>query len=132
MNVQPWQLEMLKKMSGMKPGELKLTMAGRQAGKSYWTAQAIQRLMDDLTNNPVETILLNEGSVYGSRYYTAEPIGGNWLEMESWCLETYGSLNHPIWGENQIPEPAQRWYMNNRKFWFKNESDRIMFVLKWL
>jgi hypothetical protein len=24
-----------------------------------------------------------------------------------------------------------RWYMNNRKFWFKTEKDRNWFMLRW-
>jgi len=24
-----------------------------------------------------------------------------------------------------------RWYMNNRKFWFRDQADQLMFVMKW-
>jgi hypothetical protein len=92
---------------------------------------AANRILNDLKNLPVEDLILTEGKVYGSRYYCVEPIGGNWLEMETWCLETFGSGDYPIWGENKAPEPAQRWYTNNRKFWFRDEMDRTIFVLKW-
>ena len=130
MNIQPWQTEMLKKMTQYK-GRGLIQITGRQMGKSALSAQAMKRLMDDIWFSPVQDIVLAEGTVYGSRYYTAEPVGGNWREMETWCYETFGYAGERIWGEEKAPEPAQRWYMNNRKFWFRDEKDRMIFVLKW-
>ena len=127
----PWQMEMLKKLQGVKPGEMTIMMAGRSAGKSHWTNVAIKRLMDDLNNRPIENLVLGQGTVYGARYHTVEPVGGSWLEMESWCLETFGDPGKHIWGEKEAPVPAQRWYMNNRKFWFRTEKDRNWFVMRW-
>jgi hypothetical protein len=115
-----------------KGSELKVIMAGRGTGKSYWSGQAIDRLMKDLMSQPVEDLIPSQGTVYGSRYYCIEPIGGNWLEMETWCYETFGETGS-IWQEtkNLTPEPHKRWYANNRKFWFRNEKDRDWFVIKW-
>ena len=107
-----------------------MIISGRQLGKSQLTNQAFLRLWDDIHNRPVEHLVLSEGTVYGSPYYCVEPVGGSWLEMEKWALRTYGESTVSIYGEN-VPEPAQRWYMNNRKFWFRDEQDRMMFVLKW-
>ncbi len=128
--MQQWQLDMLDKMTRYK-GRGLIQVTGRNVGKSAFSAQALQRMMDDLYSRPIEDIVLSEGTVYGARYYTAEPIGGNWLEMEAWCYETFGDDTQPIWGESKAPEPAQRWYKNARKFWFRNEKDRMLFVLKW-
>lgn len=115
-----------------KGSELKVIMAGRGTGKSYWSGQAIDRLMKDLMSQPVEDLIPSQGTVYGSRYHCIEPIGGNWLEMETWCYETFGETGS-IWQEtkNLTPEPHKRWYANNRKFWFRNEKDRDWFVIKW-
>lgn len=102
----------------------------RRFGKS--SVEAYNRLWHDIFNHDELTdIKLAEGTIYGSRYYTAEPIGGNWFEMEIWCREIFGNDTSPIWGADKAPEPEQRWYMNNRKFWFREEKDRMMFVLKW-
>ena len=127
----PWQIEMLDKMSGLKKGELSIITAGRQVGKSAFSAQAFQRLWEDLHARPVENLILSEGTVYGCQYYCVEPIGGVWLEMEAWCINAFDSTQGSIWGENPPPEPAQRWYMNNRKFWFRDDADRLMFVMRW-
>ena len=112
--------------------EFKIMMSGRNTGKSYWTAKAIDRLMKDLLKKPVEDLMLSEGTVYGARYHCVEPIGGSWLEMEIWCSDTFGETGS-IWSEtkNLTPEPLKRWYMNNRKFWFRNERDRTLFIMRW-
>ena len=125
----PWQMELLEKMYKYK-GRGMIQVTGRLAGKSHARA-AYQRLFDAIYNVPVTDIVLGEGRVYGARYYTAEPVGGNWQEMEAWCYETFGNAGDKIWGEPEAPEPAQRWYMNNRKFWFRDDRDRMIFVLKW-
>jgi hypothetical protein len=127
----PWQEDMLKKMSGFKPGELITYSAGRGTGKSYWSGQAVNRLMQDLMNRPVEDLVLSEGAVYGSQYHCVEPVGGTWIEMQEWCFNQFGDSGKHIWGEKETPEPQQRWYMNNRKFWFRNEQDQLMFVMRW-
>jgi len=132
MNIQPWQLDMLDKMTKYKgKGLLQVTGVGRKVGKSMMTAQAIDRLMRDLNSQPISDLIMSEGRVYDARYYCVEPVGGDWREMEAWCYQAFGDDSYLIWGENKAPEPAQRWYKNNRKFWFRNEADRTMFVLKW-
>lgn len=124
--LEPWQQRALNAFKG--GGVVQIT--GRHSNKSV-VQQAYKRLFDDIYQRPIEDLVLSEGKIYGSRYYTAEPVGGNWLDMESWCTETFGPGCRALWGEKKAPEPAQRWYMNNRKFWFRNERDRTLFILRW-
>ncbi len=126
----PWQKEVLTKMTKFK-GRGLTQITGRNVGKSAFSAQAFQRLWDDLHRRPIEDLKLSEGTVYGKRYYCVEPVGGNWMDMEVWCMDTFGGPGDKIWGEEKAPEPSRRWYMNNRKFWFYDELDRMVFVLKW-
>ena len=125
--LEPWQQRAL---DNIYKGHGAVQMTGRQTGKSMYSAQAYKRLFDDIFSKPVEALMLSEGKVYGARYYCVEPIGGNWIDMETWCIETFGSSGDSIWGSD-IPEPACRWYANNRKFWFRNEADRDLFLLRW-
>ncbi len=124
-----WQQEILDKMTKYK-GRGLVQITGRQSGKSQLSAQAFQRMVDDLARRPVQELVISEGKVYGARYYCVEPIGGSWLEMESWCIDTYGSSGS-MWDITQTPLINHRWYMNDRKFWFRNETDRTLFVIKW-
>ena len=103
----------------------------RQNGKSHFTAVAIKRLMDDMLNRPVEDLVLSEGTVFGARYYCVEPVGGNWARMEIWCHDTYGEAAS-VWDAKNINWPdCGRWYMNDRRFWFRDDRDRTMFILRW-
>jgi hypothetical protein len=124
-------MNMLDKMSGFKPGELSVISVGRQAGKSMFTQQAIERLTRDLNSQPISDLILSEGRVYGARYYCVEPVGGNWLEMEQWATQAYGPGGSVWHVETESYKPADRWYANNRRFWFRYEADRTMFILKW-
>jgi hypothetical protein len=70
---------------------------------------------------------ISEGTVYGSRYLTVHPENGwHWNEMMDWMVKTFGPTAHDgVW------TPNQRWYANNSKFWFRNEADRTLFILRW-
>ena len=129
----PYQQAMLDKISvGLKAGEMMIMSSGRQSGKSMLNA-AYGRLWNDImeANSKVSDMQLGEGTVYGSRYYTVQPVGGNWRDMEAWCTKVFGDGSRALWGEKKAPEPARRWYMNNSKFWFKSEKDRDWFLVMW-
>ena len=70
---------------------------------------------------------LSEGRVYGARYLTVHPNNGaKWNEMMAWMIGTFGpSAEDGIW------TPDMRWYANNAKFWFRDEKDLTMFILRW-
>ncbi len=126
-----WQLDMLDKLSAVEPGELRIMMSGRRVGKSAFSAQALRRIMEDIYNRPVEDLILTENKISGAKYYCVQPQGGNWKDMEQWCTKTFGEAGE-IWPNQDFVWPEMpRWVQNNRKFWFRNESDRTMFVMKW-
>ena len=124
--IQHWQEKII---NGFKPGEMAIVTGGRQTGKSQM--QAYMRMWNDIQQRPVEDLKLTEGTVYGSRYHCIEPVGGSWIEMQEWCFNQFGDSGKHIWGEKETPTHPQRWYMNNRKFWFRDEQDRLMFVMRW-
>ena len=80
---------------------------------------------------------LEEGRVYGARYYVVHPVpsweldndwGGvdAWNSMVEWMVATFGpTLKDGVWA------PGQRWYVNNARFYFRNEQDRDWFILRW-
>ena len=80
---------------------------------------------------------LNEGRVFGARYWIVKPVpswdpagdwGGieTWDRMVEWMVETFGPTpKDGVW------TPSCRWYVNNAKFWFRNEQDMMLFLLRW-
>lgn len=130
----PWQEKILVDIEsgGYKPGEMVVMMAGRGVGKSTLNSAVFKRLWDDIHRpRPVEDLILSEQPVHGARYYCVEPQGGSWTEMEEWCRSSFGEPGD-MWESNDWcwPESA-RWLQNNRKFWFRKERDRSLFIIRW-
>ena len=57
--------------------------------------------------------------------------------METWCVDTFGDRSN-VWdittsysGEPPTWRERGRWFANDRRFWFRNERDRTMFILRW-
>jgi hypothetical protein len=49
-------------------------------------------------------------------------------------MAVFGDSTGSIWAEEvnkTTPTPGERWYSNNRKFWFRSERDRDWFIIKW-
>jgi hypothetical protein len=129
--LEPWQQKIFDKIcvGGFKKGELMIMSAGHQSGKSTLSQQAIDRLMRDLNSRPIEGLVLGDRRIHGSRFYTVEPLGGNWLEMQQWAYAIYGEPSHLWLSPDDLVQC--RWFANDRKFWFRNERDRTLFILKW-
>jgi hypothetical protein len=125
--LQSWQEKLWAdiKSGGVKPGEMMIMTAGRNIGKSQITQQVIDRLTRDLLSRPVEELKTMEGRIHGAVYHVVEPIGGNWREMELWCTKSFGPISN-VWDEE-----LGRWYANDRKFWFRKERDRTLFIMRW-
>lgn len=46
-------------------------------------------------------------------------VEGNIAQALNWCQKTFGP-------------PGERWFIVNHRFHFSNESDTLIFTLKWL
>lgn len=129
MNV--WQQQIFDRIvsGGVKPKELVFMTTGRGVGKSQMSQQAIDRLMRDLNSQPITGIVTGERRVHGSRFYTAQPQGGSWLDMEAWVCEHMGP-GSSVWA---LPEQlgSCRWFANDRRFWFRQQEDLVMFLMRW-
>ena len=81
-----------------------------------------------------QRLIRSEGRHYGARYHTLKPEGYTpnwdnqiWGGMVEWAVEQFGAAGS-LWDS----EPhCDRWYVNNAKFWFRDEEDAIMFILRW-
>jgi hypothetical protein len=134
-----WQKDMLNTAVGFKSGEMAIMTAGRNTGKSVLNSATFQSMWNSVFNPkpvPISDLILDEGKVYGARYYTIEPVGGTWLEMEDWSREAFGDPAEIWYTESSSKEEFMwpengRWYMNNRKFWFRSIKDRDWFIMRW-
>lgn len=45
-------------------------------------------------------------------------------QMRQWVTDTYGEKPYSEYA-------AERWFLSNETFWFKDEQDRMLFVLRW-
>lgn len=68
--------------------------------------------------------VIGVGTVYGQLYHTVEPIN-EWLEHYEWCEDLFGR-ECSVWDHHHA-----RWYINDRKFWFRDEADLLVFILRW-
>ena len=105
-----------------------ITMSmGRQSGKSTMVKDWAKTLEQFVQGFRLE---LTEGTVFGQKYYCVEPQGWIWREFEwkdmvAWCEATMER-------EPDTITPNLRWYVNGGQFWFRDEADRTMFVMRWV
>lgn len=121
-----WQKNLCNEVmsGGIAKGELMVITASRGAGKSQLSQY--MKMFTQIYYKEVPCVELGNGTVFGQTYYTVEPKGIVWKDMEEWCKETFGSTpTVGIWEDNA------RWYMNDSRFWFRDEKDRTLFVLRW-
>jgi len=97
---------------------------------------AAQRRSDDIDRQVLKNIgyvfdfylEYSKGKVFGHEYLTVAPMNaeGKWSDMMAWMVDTFGpTAKDGVWTADQ------RWYVNNAKFWFRNEKDFNWFVLRW-
>lgn len=90
----------------------------------YKRAMSKARWLDELHDKP--RLELSEGTVFGEKYFTVSPLLYNWHDIELWCNAQFGPIpTDGVWTR------SARWYMNNQKFWFRDEADLSWFVLRW-
>jgi hypothetical protein len=99
----------------------------RQAGKSTVVKDWAKTLEQFAQGFRLE---LSEGTVFGQKYFCVEPQGWIWRDFEfkdmvSWCEATMER-------EADTITPNLRWYTSGGQFWFRDELDRTMFVMRWV
>ena len=78
-------------------------------------------------------LILERGIAFEQDYYMIYVNGRSvygdyniWNDMIEWATDTFGPTpKDGVWS------PGARWYVNNARFWFREERDREWFVLRW-
>ena len=106
--------------------------------------QAAKKMAHDIDTELLMSLLgwnrieVSDGKILGSHYNTAKPVyddgayaitgrSAKWDKAVEWCVEQFGPTRLP-WQSNG---KLERWYVNNSIFWFKNEEDLTLFLLRW-
>jgi len=80
------------------------------------------------------TITIENKKWHGCKYKAVKPFLSSWSlrrnedkwnEISQWCYDMYGRPGDPF------TDVAERWYLNNSAYWFRNEEDVMMFMLRW-
>jgi len=121
-----WQKKLLKAYCEADTKDI-MFMAGRRAGKSTTMLNWADTLKGFTQGYKLTA---STGKVFGQDYYCVEPTGWiwrneiEWKDMVAWCEETMER-------EPDTITPNLRWYVNGGMFWFRDETDRTMFMLRW-
>jgi hypothetical protein len=81
-------------------------------------------------------MILSTGTISGKKYHTAGADHIFWSNedmhyfpaMINWCNETFGPRENDGW---IIPIGLPRWTIQDAKFWFRDERDFALFLLRW-
>ena len=97
--------------------------AGRQFGKTGLTPDQIW--WDDMWNNhpQLETGYAENQPKWPYWVKPCNYSGEKWLDMADCMVETFGDGN---WLNKNT-----RWVGSDKKYWFRDERDRTLFLLKW-
>ena len=97
--------------------------AGRQFGKTGLTTDQIW--WDEMWNRTprLETGYADNQPKWPYWVRPCNYLESEWQAMSVWMTNTMGNSNWSV-------EHA-RWVGSDRKYWFRDESDRTLFLLKW-
>jgi len=74
-------------------------------------------------------------TVFGIKYHIA-PIGHGgrfYAKKIDWCTQTFGECSMSRWQDPGPTswKPNERWYANGDYFWFREEQDKVWYLLRW-
>jgi hypothetical protein len=88
-----------------------------------WVVELTEQFIAELTMKRLETGYADNQPKWP---YWVKPLNystDEWFKMGYWIVDTMGYSDWSV-------EHA-RWVGSDRKYWFRNEADRTMFLLKW-
>jgi hypothetical protein len=96
---------------------------GFTAGDAKWVAELTEQFIAELTMKRIET---GYAEIQPRYPYWVKPLNYSayeWLDMSEWVVDTMGYSDWSV-------EHA-RWVGSDQKYWFRDERDRTLFLLKW-
>ena len=88
-----------------------------------WVSELADQWITELNMKRIETGYADNQPKWPYWVHPRNYSSKDWHKMGQWVVETFG---HSDWSEKDAP-----WVASNYKYWFRDERDRTMFILKW-
>jgi len=95
----------------------------RAMSEAKWVSELAEQFLAQLIEKRLETGYADNQPKYP---YWVQPYNysaAEWLQINVWIIDTMGSGDWSI--------EHGRWVGSDRKYWFRDERDRTMFILRW-
>ena len=95
----------------------------RAMAEARWISELADEFILELTMKRLETGYAGNQPKYP---YWVQPHNYSykeWREMDAWLVNTMG---YSDWSVEHV-----RWVGSDQKYWFRDESDRTFFILRW-
>lgn len=79
-------------------------------------------------------LTVEEKRWHGCKYQVVHPYldswslsqnNHTWNNISQWCYDIYGKPGDPF------SNTTDRWYLNNSAYWFRDERDLSLFLMRW-
>ena len=91
--------------------------------RAKWTVEIDNHWIDGLLMKRIETGYADNQPKWPYWVKPCNYASKDWHKIGQWMVETFG---HSDWSEEGAP-----WVGSNYKYWFRDERDRTLFILKW-
>jgi hypothetical protein len=88
-----------------------------------WVVELTEQFIAELTMKRIETGYADNQPRWPYWVKPRNYSGPEWLDMSEWVVDTMGYSDWSV-------EHA-RWVGSDQKYWFRDERDRTLFLLKW-
>jgi hypothetical protein len=95
----------------------------RAMSDARWVSELTEQFIARIIEKRLETGYAHNQPKYP---YWVRPLNYSapeWLQINVWIIDTMGSGDWSI--------EHGRWVGSDRKYWFRDERDRTMFILRW-
>ena len=95
----------------------------RAMSNAKWVSELAEQWITELNIKRIETGYADNQPKYP---YWVKPLNYSapeWLQINVWIIDTMGYSDWSI--------EHGRWIGSDRKYWFRDERDRTMFILRW-
>ena len=95
----------------------------RAMAEARWVSELAEQWINELNMKRLETGYADNQPKWPYWVKPCNYDSKEWIRMSMWMVLTFGSSD---WSTEH-----GRWVGSDRKYWFRDESDRTFFILRW-